>query len=51
MPVVGPILQNAGAFFIRREWGDDLLYKTVMEEYLSTLLSEGSKLIQGDDRF
>ncbi|KAI8331761.1 putative acyltransferase [Chlamydoabsidia padenii] len=44
MPVVGPILQNAGAFFIRREWGDDLLYKTVMEEYLGTLLSEGMNI-------
>ncbi|ORZ18841.1 acyltransferase-domain-containing protein [Absidia repens] len=44
MPIVGNILRNAGAFFIRREWGDDLLYKTIMEEYLATLLSEGMNI-------
>ncbi|ORX51323.1 acyltransferase-domain-containing protein, partial [Hesseltinella vesiculosa] len=41
MPVVGTVLKNAGAFYIRREWGDDLLYKTILEEYTVKLLSEG----------
>lgn len=43
MPVVGKLLKSSGAVFIRREWGNDELYKTVLEEYMATLLSEGSK--------
>lgn len=45
MPVVGSLLKNAGAFYIRREWGNDTLYKTILEEYTCTLLSEGSMFI------
>ncbi|KAI8071456.1 hypothetical protein BC940DRAFT_294491 [Gongronella butleri] len=41
MPVVGSVLKNAGAFYIRREWGGDTLYKTVLEEYTVKLLQEG----------
>ncbi|CAM0136523.1 unnamed protein product [Umbelopsis sp. WA50703] len=44
MPVVGTLLRGCGAFFIRREWGDDLLYKTVVEEYIATLLAGGYNL-------
>jgi glycerol-3-phosphate O-acyltransferase len=43
MPVVGKLLKNAGAVYIRREWGGDKLYKTILEEYIATLLAEGSK--------
>lgn len=43
MPVVGRLLKSAGAVYIRREWGGDELYKTVLEEYMATLLSEGSE--------
>ena len=43
MPIVGKLLKSAGAVYIRREWGDDELYKTVLDEYMATLLSEGSK--------
>ncbi|KAI8886316.1 putative acyltransferase [Backusella circina FSU 941] len=41
MPVVGKLLKNAGAVYIRREWGGDKLYKTILEEYIATLLAEG----------
>ncbi|KAL9553935.1 hypothetical protein MBANPS3_003051 [Mucor bainieri] len=41
MPVVGKLLKSSGAVFIRREWGNDELYKTVLEEYMATLLAEG----------
>ncbi|KAI7905108.1 uncharacterized protein BX663DRAFT_501774 [Cokeromyces recurvatus] len=41
MPIVGKILKSSGAVFIRREWGNDELYKTVLEEYIITLLSQG----------
>jgi glycerol-3-phosphate O-acyltransferase len=45
MPVVGKLLKNAGAVYIRREWGGDKLYKTILEEYIATLLAEGSKFL------
>ncbi|KAI8371392.1 uncharacterized protein BYT42DRAFT_622292 [Radiomyces spectabilis] len=41
LPIVGKILKGCGAFYIRREWGDDVLYKTILEEYVATLLSQG----------
>ncbi|KAL0095889.1 acyltransferase [Phycomyces blakesleeanus] len=44
MPVVGSILRSCGAFYIRREWGDDIMYKTILEEYISILLSEGMNI-------
>lgn len=44
MPVIGKLLKSSGAVFIRREWGNDEMYKTVLEEYMATLLSEGSKV-------
>ncbi|ODQ51235.1 acyltransferase-domain-containing protein [Saitoella complicata NRRL Y-17804] len=40
-PVVGPFLQNAGGFYIRREWGDDALYSTLVHCYISVLLARG----------
>ncbi|KAF7729552.1 hypothetical protein EC973_004227 [Apophysomyces ossiformis] len=45
LPIVGKVLRSCGAMFIRREWGDDTLYKTLMEEYIGVLLSEGRKLL------
>jgi glycerol-3-phosphate O-acyltransferase len=44
MPILGKILKSSGAVFIRREWGNDELYKTILEEYISTILAEGSKV-------
>ncbi|KAI9486051.1 MAG: glycerol-3-phosphate acyltransferase [Benjaminiella poitrasii] len=41
MPIVGKLLKSSGAVFIRREWGNDELYKTVLEEYMATLLNQG----------
>ncbi|KAI8075673.1 glycerol-3-phosphate acyltransferase [Thamnidium elegans] len=41
MPVLGKLLKSSGAVFIRREWGNDELYKTILEEYISTILAEG----------
>lgn len=42
LPILGPFLKSCGAFFIKREWGGNGLYKTIMEEYITTLLLEGS---------
>ena len=41
IPVLGEFLQGAGAFYIRRAWGDDALYATVVQAYIDILLSKG----------
>ena len=43
LPLVGSFLKSSGAIYIRREWGDDQLYKTILEEYTSQLFARGSK--------
>ena len=40
-PVVGPFLQHAGAMWIRRSFGDDALYTTLVQAYIDTLLQNG----------
>ncbi|KIW00424.1 uncharacterized protein PV09_07954 [Verruconis gallopava] len=41
IPLLGPFLQNAGAMWIRRSFGDDQLYRTVVQAYMDTLLQGG----------
>ncbi len=38
---VGAIFRGAGAFFIRRSFGDDELYKQIFRSYLNFLIREG----------
>ncbi|KAK8219398.1 hypothetical protein M8818_001135 [Zalaria obscura] len=40
-PVVGPFLQHAGAMWIRRSFGEDALYTTLVQSYIDTLLQNG----------
>ncbi|QIW99357.1 hypothetical protein AMS68_004875 [Peltaster fructicola] len=40
-PLVGPFLQHAGAMWIRRSFGNDKLYSTVVQAYMDTLLQNG----------
>ncbi|KHN99339.1 Phospholipid/glycerol acyltransferase [Metarhizium album ARSEF 1941] len=40
-PLVGSFLQHAGAMWIRRSFGDDALYTTLVQSYIDTLLQEG----------
>ena len=40
-PLVGSFLQNAGAMWIRRSFGDDQLYSTMVQAYIDTLLQNG----------
>lgn len=40
-PVVGAFLQHAGAMWIRRSFGDDALYTTLVQAYMDTLLQNG----------
>ena len=38
LPIVGEILRNGGAFFMRRSFKGNALYSTVFKEYLHTLM-------------
>ncbi|OKL58217.1 hypothetical protein UA08_06529 [Talaromyces atroroseus] len=40
-PVVGAFLQHAGAMWIRRSFGDDQLYSTLVQTYIDVLLQQG----------
>ncbi|CAL3971465.1 unnamed protein product [Diplocarpon coronariae] len=40
-PVVGSFLQHAGAMWIRRSFGEDVLYTTLVQSYIDTLLQGG----------
>ncbi len=41
IPVLGSILRRGGAFFMRRRFGDDDVYRTVFEEYLYQVFRRG----------
>ncbi|KAJ5939318.1 hypothetical protein N7466_002452 [Penicillium verhagenii] len=41
IPLLGPFLQHAGAMWIRRSFGNDPLYHTVVQAYIDTLLTQG----------
>ncbi|CAB5170961.1 unnamed protein product [Rhizophagus irregularis] len=44
LPIVGRILKRGGAFYIRRSWGEDQLYGSVVKEYLEGLLERGHNI-------
>lgn len=41
MPLIGPILRGAGAFFIRRSFKGNKLYASALFEYIALLISTG----------
>ncbi|KAL8807274.1 MAG: hypothetical protein Q9182_000779 [Xanthomendoza sp. 2 TL-2023] len=41
IPVLGAFLQHAGAMWIRRSFGNDALYATLVQSYIDTLLQNG----------
>jgi glycerol-3-phosphate O-acyltransferase len=41
LPIVGGLLRRAGAFFMRRTFRGDALYKTVFDEYLHQMFTKG----------
>ncbi|KAK3318214.1 hypothetical protein B0H66DRAFT_602812 [Apodospora peruviana] len=43
-PLVGSFLQHAGAMYIRRSFGDDQLYTTLVQAYIDALLQGGYNL-------
>ncbi|KAI5281497.1 hypothetical protein KEM52_003919, partial [Ascosphaera acerosa] len=40
-PLVGPFLQHAGAMYIRRSFGNDPLYHTLVQSYVDVILRGG----------
>ena len=44
MPVLGRLLRQGGAFFMRRSFRDDALYTAVFEEYLYRVLAAGHSI-------
>ncbi len=44
MPIVGSLLRRGGAFFMRRSFSDDALYKVVFNEYLHLVFSKGHSI-------
>ena len=41
LPVVGPLLRRAGAFFMRRSFQGDSLYRAVFDEYIHLMFIKG----------
>jgi glycerol-3-phosphate O-acyltransferase len=41
LPVIGALLRRGGAFFMRRSFHDDLLYKAVFDEYIHQMFIRG----------
>lgn len=41
LPVVGGVLRRGGAFFIRRQFRDNKLYRAVLEAYVSSMCQQG----------
>ena len=41
MPVIGALFRRLGAFFLRRSFKDNALYKAVFSEYLHSMFSRG----------
>ena len=41
LPLIGPLLRRGGAFFMRRSFQGDALYKAVFDEYLHQMFTKG----------
>lgn len=41
LPIAGPLLRRGGAFFMRRSFRDDQLYRAVFDEYLHQMFTRG----------
>lgn len=41
LPIAGPLLRRGGAFYMRRSFRDDALYKAVFDEYLHQMFTRG----------
>lgn len=46
MRVIGELLRKTGAFYIRRSFSTDLLYKHIFRAYISTIVSHSNRAIE-----
>lgn len=44
VPIIGPLLRSAVAFYIRRSFKDNHLYKAVLREYVHTLIQRNTPI-------
>jgi len=46
MKIVGELLRKTGAFYIRRSFSNDLLYKQIFRSYVNTIVSHSDRAIE-----
>lgn len=46
MKIVGELLRKTGAFYIRRSFSNDLLYKQIFRAYINTIVSHSDRAIE-----
>lgn len=46
MKIIGELLRKTGAFYIRRRFSDDLLYKQIFRSYINTIVSHSDRAIE-----
>jgi len=46
MRIVGELLRKTGAFYIRRSFSNDLLYKQIFRAYINTIISHSDRAIE-----
>ncbi|XP_011692353.1 PREDICTED: dihydroxyacetone phosphate acyltransferase [Wasmannia auropunctata] len=46
MKIVGELLRKTGAFYIRRSFSNDVLYKQIFRSYISTIVSHSDRAIE-----
>ena len=44
MPIIGKILRNGGAFYIRRSFVGRRLYSTILSQYIKRLMLRGNSI-------
>ncbi|KAM0731773.1 Dihydroxyacetone phosphate acyltransferase [Formica fusca] len=46
MKIIGELLRKTGAFYIRRSFSNDLLYKQIFRSYINTIVSHSDRAIE-----
>lgn len=46
MRIVGELLRKTGAFYIRRSFSNDILYKQIFRSYINTIVSHSDRAIE-----
>ncbi|GAB1869127.1 Dihydroxyacetone phosphate acyltransferase [Camponotus japonicus] len=46
MKIIGEVLRKTGAFYIRRSFSNDLLYKQIFRSYINTIVSHSDRAIE-----